>query len=105
MEETLLAKTVHLLVFLALCAAIIVIGWHEPLHYRFMSPEQIAEIEVSKEPPPKPWQSVARPGGTALDRAPYEVQKGKLKYSESYDPRKLGAPTETDRRGNTVGKP
>ncbi len=105
MEETLLAKTIHALVFLAICMAIIIIGWNEPLRYRFMSPGQLAEVEGDREEPARQeWRSTSSAKGTALDRAPYEVKSGKLKYSENFDSRKMGAPTETDRRGYTTGK-
>lgn len=44
-EETFVQKLVHGLVFVGLCAVIIAIGWHEPLRYRFMSPQEIYLIE------------------------------------------------------------
>jgi hypothetical protein len=104
MDETILEKTVHALVFLGICAAIIFIGWREPLRYRFMSPDEIAEVEGDRHPAPRPWQPASNPSGTALDRAPYEVKGGKLRYSEQYDSREMGSRTETDRRKNTTGK-
>src|SRR3954470_1164537 len=104
MEETLLGKVLHALVFIGICAAIVVIGWNEPLRYRFMSPAEIAEVEASLAPPPRTWQPASNPKGTALDRAPYEVKEGKLKYSNKFDPKNMGAPTETDRRAHTAGK-
>ena len=109
MEETVLEKILHTLAFLAVCAGIVFVGWHEPLRYRFMSSQQIAdEVAESQPPPPAPPVRVGsdgwHPGGTALDRSPYEVTQGKVKYSTDFDPRKMGAPTETDRRSNTTGK-
>jgi hypothetical protein len=55
-DETFFAKLVHLLVFLAICAAIIIVGWHEPLRFRFMSPEEIVEetrADADRSEPPK----------------------------------------------------
>ncbi|MGB8169987.1 MAG: hypothetical protein WCF18_20960 [Chthoniobacteraceae bacterium] len=104
MEETLLEKTIHALAFLGVCAAIIFIGWHEPLRYRFMSPAEIVELEGDPEPVRQNWQSTSSLKGTALDRAPYEVREGKVRYSKGFDPRQMGAPTETDQRANTRGK-
>ena len=58
MEETLFEKLIHAMVFLALCGAIVGIGWREPLRYRFMSAEQIAEeIDALQPPPPTPAPS------------------------------------------------
>ena len=105
MEETLLAKTIHALVFLGICTAIIIIGWNEPLRYRFMSPSQIAEVEGDREEPERQeWRSTSSLKGTALDRAPYVVGKGKVKYTKGFDPRELGSPSETNQRTNTRGK-
>ena len=50
-DETIFAKFIHFTVFLAICALIVLIGWREPLSYRFMSPEQITEVA---SPPPEP---------------------------------------------------
>jgi hypothetical protein len=104
MEETFSEKAFHALVFLGICGAIIFVGWNEPLRYRFMSSEAIVEQETPPEPPRTQWLPVARPTGTALDRAPYEIREGKVRYSRSFDSKQMGAPTETDRRANTIGK-
>lgn len=50
MEETFLEKTIHALVFFAICAGIVFLGWREPLRYRFLSTQQIAEIENQDAP-------------------------------------------------------
>lgn len=59
MDESLTTKFLHLLVFLAICAGIILLGWNEPLRYRFMSPQEIAELEnppaTPAPTPPPPW--------------------------------------------------
>jgi hypothetical protein len=48
--------------FFVLAAAIVVVGWREPLRYRFMSSE---EIELVKHPAtPMPAESSLRPKGT-----------------------------------------
>ena len=77
MEETLGAKLVHALVFVGICAAIILVGWQEPLRYRFMSVDEIADHQASLHPTPvpqpvKPWQ----PEGTSLDRFRYGGRSG-----------------------------
>ena len=97
MEETVGAKIVHALAFLAICASIIYLGWDEPLRYRFMSVEDIAEdarpaAPVAESPPE--WRSQ----GTALDRAPYRVRRGEVSYTKNLDPRRVGTATETERR-------
>lgn len=53
MEESLLEKIVHLIVFLAICGAVLFLGWNEPLSYRFMTPQQIATVE-SRVATPQP---------------------------------------------------
>ena len=53
-EETFLAKIVHLAVFIAICVTIIVIGWREPLSYRFMSPEEIIDRTTPPVEEPRP---------------------------------------------------
>lgn len=122
MEETLLGKLLHALVFLLICAAIIAIGWNEPLRYRFMSPQQIADAEFEAHPPPPPppstpgpvdfenWRSTSGLRGTALrgaalDRAPWDKKKNQVEYHPgNLDSKGMGPPTETDRRTNTIGK-
>ena len=97
MDETAGAKIVHALVFLAICASIIYVGWGEPLRYRFLSVEDIAtearEAAPVVEPPPE-W----KPQGTALDRAPYRIRRGEVSYSRNVDPRRVGTATEAERR-------
>jgi hypothetical protein len=58
MEETFTAKLIHALVFLAICAGIILLGWNEPLRYRFMSAEEISALE---QPPPPPTPPATPP--------------------------------------------
>ena len=100
MQETIGAKIVHALAFLAICAAIIYLGWEEPFRYRFMSAEQIAsesrstEIVDTAELSSGEWE----PEGTALDSAPYRVRRGQAVYSKNFDPRRGGTSTEADRR-------
>ena len=94
---------VNAVVFLALGAAIIALGWKEPLSYRFMSEKEIAVARGT--PPPKPtprpsameWHAKSR--GTALERAPYERHSGKVFYNkENIDQNELGSATETKSR-------
>ncbi|HYR58193.1 MAG TPA: hypothetical protein VEO95_06175 [Chthoniobacteraceae bacterium] len=110
MEETWFQKIVHAIVFLGICAAIIGVGWHEPLRYRFMNTEQIAREEVRLHPPPPPPPPRWDPGrwnltGTSLDRAPWDMKSNQIEYHpENLDSHKMGLPTEADRRGGTIGK-
>jgi hypothetical protein len=66
-EETLIAKIVHFAVFIAICLAIIIVGWREPLSYRFMSSEEIMDLTGPKPEPPRP-KFVPRP--SRLDERP-----------------------------------
>jgi hypothetical protein len=108
MEESLLAKVIHALLFLAVCTAITAVGWNEPLRYRFMGAQEIADTEAAQSPPPPP----PRPGprewnlqGAALDRAPWEKKGNKIKYNTNgIDLRHVGAPTESDKRTDAIGK-
>jgi hypothetical protein len=93
---------VNAVVFLGLAAAIIALGWKEPLSYRFMSEREIAAARATPPPPtPRPsameWHAKSR--GTALDRAPYERHSGKVYYNkENIDQNELGSATETRSR-------
>jgi hypothetical protein len=71
MYESFFAKVVHAIVFLAICTAIIFVGWREPLRYRFMSADEITEEHqpVTPREVPKPVEKW-RARGSALDRAP-----------------------------------
>jgi hypothetical protein len=103
MDETFWEKTLHALVFLGICGAIIFIGWNEPLRYRFMSPEAIAEEESPQTEVPSPWHLVDGQSGTSLDRAPYARDSlGNIKYRKNFDNRKVGIPTESGSRENTL---
>lgn len=105
MEETWLQKVIHFCVFLGISAGVLFVGWDEPLSYRFMSDQQIAEVEKPAEvtPPvvePPPIQSLQRmsewqSSGTSLDRAPFDTKNGRISYSENYDHKELGSPTES----------
>ena len=100
------ADLFKIVVYCAVMAGVIYVGWDEPLRHRFMSPTAIASerrLAQQAEEAANPSQFPAwRPMGTALDRAPYEVQKGVVKYSKNFDPRKTGSPTEVEYRKNTV---
>jgi hypothetical protein len=94
------------ILYLFVCAAVILVGWEQPLRYRFISSEQIAEIEappnsqsvVSHPPQPKSW----RPMGTALDRAPYTTDNRGVIYTENIDFREMGTRSEQERRTNLL---
>ena len=107
MQETWKEIVTNAVVFLALCAAVIVVGWNEPLSHRFISEQQIAEQEnpAPVEPAATPRLAPANPttwksqlSGTSLDRRPYSYYNGRVRYSTSVDPNRLGTASETDRR-------
>jgi hypothetical protein len=94
----------RVLILMAVVVAVVFSGWNEPLRYRFLSPDQIAAEEQAIRPflareSPHQW----RPAGTSLDRAPYEVQRGVVYYSDKFDPKRMGSSTETPWRPNTYG--
>ena len=70
MEESFPAKIVHAVIFIAVCTVILSVGWNEPLRYRFMSPDQIAEAEGRTKEPAPPTPKRWEPMRTALDRVP-----------------------------------
>lgn len=74
MEETTSTKVVHAVVFLAICFAILFIGWREPIRYRFMSADQIAAEYAPPRTPapvdPSAWMKDPR-RKTSLDRGAY----------------------------------
>ena len=107
MQETWKEIVTNAVVFLALCAAVIAMGWNEPLSHRFISEQQIAEqenpapVEPAATPrlvPPNPTTWKSQLSGTSLDRRPYSYYNGRVRYSTSVDPNRLGTATETDRR-------
>jgi len=67
-EETFLAKIVHCAVFVGICTAIIVVGWREPLSYRFMSPAEILELTT---PPVEAPQPTPVPPPSRLEERPF----------------------------------
>lgn len=96
----------RVLILMTVVLAVVFCGWNEPLRYRFLSREQIAAEAQAARPAttyaresPSQW----RPGGTSLDRAPYEVYRGVVYYSDKFDPKRVGSPTETPWRPNTYG--
>jgi len=94
--------------YLGVISGVVYTGWNEPLHYRFMSPQDLATARgvqyqtgapQGKAPPnmqslPGAEASNWRPMGTALDRAPYEKKGGSIIYSENYDHFNTGTQTE-----------
>lgn len=79
-QETLAQKVVHALVFAGICAAIVVIGWNEPLRYRFLSREEIFEIENPAPDfvpaPPTPGEWMKDPKRKTLLDAPSRPVRG-----------------------------
>lgn len=58
------------LVYLAVVAAIIFVGWKQPLRYRFLTQAEIAEIERPAPPPtPPPAPATPPPGAWMNDPA------------------------------------
>lgn len=88
MEESFSSKVVHAVVFIAICAVILSLGWNEPLQFRFLSPQEIHAIEnpatPAPAPTPTPWIAAERKG-TRLDEAPrYKAGDGGSIYSLPY---------------------
>jgi hypothetical protein len=105
-DESIASQIGKALVFFAACGAVVFLGWNEPLSYRFKSAQQIRELEQVPEPVSSRLSMDGWvPGGTSLDRAPYEVTRGKVKYSTNYDPKKMGTGSETGTRSNTKNQP
>jgi len=106
-DESIPSQIGKALVYFAVCGAVIFLGWNEPLSYRFKSAKEIRELEEAQQPVPSPTTSMSDwiPGGTSLDRAPYEVTKGHVRYSKNYDPKKMGTGSETGTRQNTRNQP
>ena len=50
------------LVYLAIVAGLIFVGWHEPLSYRFKSRAEIYAIEHPATPTPAPKLATPKPG-------------------------------------------
>ena len=87
------------LLYLLILAGIVYAGWNEPIRYRFIGRAKIAEEEAALFPAPVAQEKPEwRPFGTSLDRAPYQVRDGKLKYSKGYDRKELGVSTESAMR-------
>jgi len=98
-DETLFAKLVNALVFVAICLVIVLVGWREPLRYRFMSAEDIAAEHPPPPPPPPPepppnvmeWH----PEGNPLNRGPYKAGQGDV--TTNHEPRRMGPTTQSER--------
>jgi hypothetical protein len=91
------------LVYFSVCAVLILVGWEQPLRYRFLSPEQIAEIErptgqsvAGAMPKSTQW----RPMGTSLDRAPYETHNQGVIYTNNIDGLEMGTRSEQEAKAN-----
>ena len=107
-DESIPSQIGKALVYFAVCGAVIFLGWNEPLSYRFKSAKEIRELEEAQHPVPSRTTTSMTdwiPGGTSLDRAPYEVSKGSVRYSKNYDPKKMGTGSETGTRQNTRNQP
>ena len=61
------AKIGGWLLYFAIVAALIFVGWHEPLRYRFLSRATINEIEHPATPPPAPKPVTPKPGAWMSD--------------------------------------
>ncbi len=98
--------------YLALISGVVYTGWNEPLHYRFMSSEDLAsargvQLQTARGKAPPNMQALPgaeasnwRPAGTALDRAPYEKKGGNIIYSENYDHFNTGTQSEASQVKN-----
>ena len=71
------------LLYFAILAALVFVGWNEPLRYRFLSRAAINEIEHPATPPPAPKPVTPKPGAwmseatrtTKLDAGPRDNQR------------------------------
>ena len=116
-------------VYFIVLSAVVLIGWKEPLRYRFMSKSEIASTEKSEAarqamlagagsdmnalpatesaapavPQPIPESRTPQLSGSSLERGPYKTSNGHPIYSGKFDNRKLGTATETSERPNTTG--
>ena len=71
------------LAYLAVVAALVFVGWNEPLRYRFLSRAEIHAIEHPATPPPAPKPVTPKPGAwmseptrtTKLDGGPRDNQR------------------------------
>ena len=75
-----IAALASTIVWMLLVICVVVVGWNEPLRYKFMSRAQIAAEEKALEPPPPPPASSRVPthtdmrtwnGGTKLEGGSY----------------------------------
>jgi hypothetical protein len=58
-------------VYAILVVAVLIVGWRQPLRYRFMSKQEIAQLEAPKiEAQPTPWMWDTK-RATKLDNGPY----------------------------------
>ena len=105
--ETVIGTAVVFLV----AAGVVWLGWNEPLSYRFMSQQEIAEREMALNPiaTPRALPGTAdwNPQGTSLDRAPYSrTRTGTVRYNQKeFDSREMGISSETGKRANTTNSP
>ena len=84
MEESFVSKVVHAVIFIAVCTVLLSVGWNEPLRYRFLTSQEIAEIEgpLATPVPVVPLWFASRLKGTRLDEAPrYKSGDGGSFYS------------------------
>ncbi len=94
---------VRVLILGAVLAAVILAGWDEPLRYRALDRGQIAQEEQALAPKVEPRRTIEnwQPAGTSLDRAPYRVRNGMVRYSRNFDPKQTGTGSETPWKPNT----
>jgi hypothetical protein len=65
-----------------LVAIVLLVGWRQPLQYRFMSKKEIAEYEspsITPTPAPTPWNLDSK-RSTKLDQGPYKDRTGRRTY-------------------------
>jgi hypothetical protein len=95
------------MLYFGVVTGVLYTGWHEPLRYRFLSEQQLAQERGVKlhqptrgnAPPnmhelPGPQAASWRPAGTSLDRAPWDIKNGEVVFSPNYDHHNAGTPTE-----------
>lgn len=81
--EIMAARIGGWMLYFAIVAALIYVGWHEPLNYRFKSRAEIYAIEHPATPTPAPKPVTPKPGAwmtetartTKLDGGPRDNQR------------------------------
>lgn len=79
MDETFMEKLIHFLIFAAICAGVVWLGWEEPLSYRFKSESELTKLRNPEadmiRPEATPWFDEKK-WGSSLDKPAERVVEG-----------------------------